>query len=178
MANAKRTFRGVARNVEWREENNFPILTFRIEQTDDEGNVVNYTPAELRGMFVKGNLVDGDEVEATGEIDPEGILIPKRIINLRTKACIKYGPYKWNFIFVYAIISGIIGGIIGAIIGGIIGAIIGGIIGSTTGESGEVMVGILFGSAFGSVGISSLCGFVFILLGVSYGRKKYKEKYE
>ena len=98
MVNDKRIFRGVARNVEWRKEDNINVLAFRIEQTDDEGDVINYVPAELREVIIKGTLVDGDEVEAVGNIDKEGILIPKRIVNLRTKACIKYGPYKWNLI--------------------------------------------------------------------------------
>ena len=177
MVNDKKVFRGVARNVEWREQDNCTVLAFRIEQTDDEGNVINYTPVELREIMIKGTLVDGDKIETVGEIDTEGILIPKRIVNLRTKGCItRYSPNKWIFIFFYAVGGIIIGSMIGAIIGGVIGAIIGGIVGVNSGEPGDIMVYTMIGSGIGSIGGSTLCVFVFVPLAIRYALKKYREK--
>jgi len=95
MKNKEKTIRGVARNVEWREKNGYTVLSFRVEQIDNEGNVIDCTQVELREAMVKGTLVDGDKVEVTGKIDPEGILIPGRIQNLKTNACIaKSGSNK------------------------------------------------------------------------------------
>ena len=74
-------FQGVVRRVEWRKEEPHTILTFTLEQRDeDTGNIYNNILVELRGLQVKGRVVDGNAVEVIGKIDDEGILIPKSII--------------------------------------------------------------------------------------------------
>ena len=87
----KKAFRGIARNVNWRKKGGeYPIdvLTFRIERMDNEGNVIDYVPVIMEG-HIKGNLVDGDEVEVVGKIDSDGLLNAETIHNIRTKAYIR-----------------------------------------------------------------------------------------
>ena len=87
----KKAFRGIARNVNWRKKGGeYPIdvLTFRIERRDNEGNVTDYVPVTMKG-HIKGNLVDGDEVEVVGKIDSDGLLNAETIYNIRTKAYIR-----------------------------------------------------------------------------------------
>jgi hypothetical protein len=79
-------YRGIARNVQQREEGGFTVLSFRVERVDREGNILDYVQVELRDPKIRGTVVDGDEVEVQGEIDEYGILIPERIQNLRTQA--------------------------------------------------------------------------------------------
>ena len=88
---SKKTFRGIARNVNWRKkggEYSIDVLTFRIERIDNEGNVTDYVPVTMKG-HIKGNLVDGDEVEVVGKIDSDGLLNAETIYNIRTKAYIR-----------------------------------------------------------------------------------------
>jgi len=86
---SKKTFRGIARNVNWRKEKEyFDVLTFRIERRDNEGNIIDYVPVTMEG-YIKGNLADGDEVEVVGKIDSDGLLNAETIYNIRTKAYIR-----------------------------------------------------------------------------------------
>ena len=104
------TFRGVARNVEKRLENGYTVLSFRVEQIDDEGNVIDYVQVELRDPRIRGALVDGDEVEVIGKIGKEGILLPKNILNLTTKAHVtKSSSNKGVLLFLFPFIFGIVG---------------------------------------------------------------------
>jgi hypothetical protein len=92
MKSEKSTFRGIVRNVNWREkggEHPIDILAFRIERVDSEGNLIDYIPVTMEGRHIKGNVVDGDEVEVTGKIDKEGLLNAESIHNLGTHAYIK-----------------------------------------------------------------------------------------
>ena len=82
---SKKVFRGIARNVNWKkEEEYFDVLTFRIERRDNEGNIIDYVPVTMEG-YIKGNLADGDEVEVTGKIDSDGLLNAESIYNIRTQ---------------------------------------------------------------------------------------------
>lgn len=103
-------FRGIARNVEQRLENGYTVLAFRIEQIDNEGNIIDYVQVELRDPRIKGTLVDGDEVEVVGKIGKEGILIPKKIFNLKTKAYISKSTSNIGIVlFLIPFITAIVG---------------------------------------------------------------------
>ncbi|UCE96487.1 MAG: hypothetical protein JSV51_02485 [Candidatus Bathyarchaeota archaeon] len=88
IAGEEGVFRGIARNVEQRLENGYTVLSFRIEQIDNEGNITGYVQVELRDPRIKGTLVEGDDVEVVGKIGKDGLLIPNKILNLKTKAYI------------------------------------------------------------------------------------------
>lgn len=123
------TFRGIARNVNWRKkggENPIDVLTFRIERIDGEGNLIDYIPVTMEGD-IKGGVVDGDEIEVVGRINKEGLLIPNKILNLKTRAHIMKSDSKNKVfvIFLFPFIFGIIG-LIGGIEGFVAGFIFGG----------------------------------------------------
>jgi len=101
-------FRGVVRRVEWRKEEPHTILTFTLEQRDeDTGNIYNNILVELRGLQVKGRVVDGNAVEVIGKIDDEGILIPKSIIvgshRVETTKLLKMAVIPFIFFILYMI---------------------------------------------------------------------------
>ncbi len=119
MGDRKSIISGIARNVSWKKEGaeySVDVLTFRVERVDNEGNVIDYMPVRMEGL-IKGNLVDGDEVEVAGEIDDDGLLNAKSIYNMRTKSYIRtrktgLGLLVVPFIFISLfIISVILGGI-------------------------------------------------------------------
>ena len=106
----KGAFFGIVRNVERRLEDGYTVLAFRIEQIDNEGNIVGYIQVELRDPRIKGTVVDGDEVEVIGEISKEGILIPKKILNVKTKAYISKSSSNLGMVlFLIPFIAAIIG---------------------------------------------------------------------
>ena len=115
MKSEKNTFRGIARNVNG--------LRFRLERIDNEGNVIDYVATSAMGSL-KGDLVDGDEIEVVGKINKEGLLIANKILNLKTRAHILGAGLNKGFAivfllpFIFAII-GLIGGVEG-FIGGLI----------------------------------------------------------
>jgi hypothetical protein len=110
MVGEEGVFRGIVRNVERRLEDGYTVLAFRIEQIDNEGNIVGYIQVELRDPRIKGTLVDGDEVEVVGEIGKEGILIPKKILNVKTKAYISKSSSNIGIVlFLVPFITAIIG---------------------------------------------------------------------
>jgi hypothetical protein len=110
IAGEEGVFRGIARNVEQRLENGYTVLAFRIEQVDNEGNITGYVQVELRDPRIKGTLVDGDEVEVVGEIGKEGLLIPKKILNLKTNAYIsKSSSNKGIVLFLVPFITAMVG---------------------------------------------------------------------
>ena len=101
-------FRGTARKVElrtelgnvtktrrgdpWRDHqevsrsyvNNSQVLTFRVEVTEKEGNIIGYKQVMLEGEKITGIICDGDTVEVIGEEGISGIDKPSRILNLTT----------------------------------------------------------------------------------------------
>ncbi len=109
MKSEKSTFRGIARNVNQRED--IRGLTFRLERIDNEGNVIDYVATSaMDSLSLKGGLVDGDEIEVNGKIDKEGLLIPKQIRNLKTEAYImKPGSNKGFVLFLLPFIFAITG---------------------------------------------------------------------
>lgn len=117
MKSEKKTFRGIARNVNG--------LRFRLERIDNEGNVIDYVATSAMGSL-KGDLVDGDEIEVVGKINKEGLLIANKILNLKTRANIlgSLGLNKGIVIFllppIFAIIIGLISGSPEGFIGGLI----------------------------------------------------------
>ena len=134
---AQSHFQGVARKVDIRtdlgnrtvtrrfwlstdtisEIDNIQILTFRLELTDNDGNIFAHKAVELGGKKIFGVISDGDTVEVVGHETGTGIFQPQRIFNLTTDAEIttelkiaqtpKYqvakesqSPQAWTFIFV------------------------------------------------------------------------------
>ncbi len=100
----KSIVRGVARGVSWRKEGaEYPldVLTFRVEQVDENGNIINYVPVTMKGL-IKGSIADGDEVEVVGHVDDDGWLNAESIYNLKTHAYTK--PQKSLLSTVFIII--------------------------------------------------------------------------
>ncbi|KAB1082626.1 hypothetical protein F4V91_32305 [Neorhizobium galegae] len=60
------------------------VISFRIEHTDEHGDVTGYSQVELRGEVIYGGLTDGDRVEISGRKGGDGILRPSRAKNLST----------------------------------------------------------------------------------------------
>jgi hypothetical protein len=116
-------FRGIARNVEQRLENGYSVLNFRVEQIDNQGNVIDYVQVELREPRIRGTLVEGDEVEVVGKIDKDGILSPTRILNLKTQSHItKHGSNKGIILFLLPFIFAVAGFVtVGAFEGALMG---------------------------------------------------------
>lgn len=89
MSNQESVFRGIARNVRWRDQPNAPmVLSFRIEQVDSVGNIERYIPIEMKGLVgIQGSLEDGDEIEVVGDLDSSGnISHPDIVRNLTTQS--------------------------------------------------------------------------------------------
>lgn len=104
------TCRGVARNTQRKEENGQSVLSFRVQQTDAEGNIAGYTTVEFRGNGVRGALVDGDEVEVKGIVDETGILIPASIHNRTTNSTLsKAGSSKGLVLFLLPFLFSLVG---------------------------------------------------------------------
>ena len=120
--------RGIVRNVNLREEDSDSVLSFRVEQADEEGNITNYTEIEHRDYILRGSLVNGDEVEVTGIKDEQGIVKSTKIHNLKTNAVITQSrPKKGILIFLLPFLFMLIGLAIRPFEGAVIGFIIGGV---------------------------------------------------
>jgi len=98
-------FRGTARNVEFRTDigsvtkteqvygkyssesciNNSQVLTFRVELTDKEGNIIKSKQVRLEGEKILGTIHNGDLIEVIGEESISGIHNPFRILNRTTE---------------------------------------------------------------------------------------------
>ena len=110
IAGEEGVFRGIARNVEQRLENGYTVMTFRIEQVDKEGNIIGYVQVELRDPRIKGTLVEGDGVEVVGKIGEDGLLVPKKILNLKTKAYVSKSSSNAGIVlFLVPFITAIVG---------------------------------------------------------------------
>lgn len=73
------TFRGIVRNLKWRKEEPYTIVTFRLEQRDEEDKIYNYIPVKIKELQVNVYATDEAEVEVIGKVNKEGMLIPKSI---------------------------------------------------------------------------------------------------
>jgi len=76
--------------------NNSQVLTFRIEITDKEGNIVSCKQVMLEAEKIVGIICEGDVVEVIGEESVSGIRNPFRIINLTTGTEITTNQVKPN----------------------------------------------------------------------------------
>jgi hypothetical protein len=88
MADVEIKASGIARNVKERQISGSVGMSqwnFRIEVTGEYGDVEKVIPVTLWGVL-KGSLVDGDSVEVTGTIRPDGTLKPNKIKNITTAA--------------------------------------------------------------------------------------------
>lgn len=88
--------RGTARVIEKRQvsasqsgHGSEDYMAFRLEIVDDEGDVKDYMPVEIRAAIVSGRVLEGDTVIVLGHRNRRGILIAKRIYNEKTSSEIK-----------------------------------------------------------------------------------------
>jgi hypothetical protein len=92
MAVQETICRGTVRNLRWHDSpTRSKVLSFRVEVIDDRGDVERHLPVEVDFIDVMDILVDGDEVEVTGELRENGILRPTFLKNLGTGATIDTG---------------------------------------------------------------------------------------
>lgn len=89
MEHKKGIFAGVARHVEWRKEGEFTVVSFKLGQVDEDGNISEFVPVTVREKKILGSLNDGDEIEIGGKIKADGFLKPKIIYNENTQAYMK-----------------------------------------------------------------------------------------
>jgi len=64
------------------------IINFRVEETDDEGSVVNVVEVELIGNWITGNLRNGDLVRVPGRMSKENILRSVMVENKTTNSVV------------------------------------------------------------------------------------------
>jgi len=89
MKRRKKIFQGIARNVEWRNEGKFTVVSFKLEQIDEIGNISKFVPVTVREKKILGSFNDSDEIELGGKIEANGFLKPKIIYNKTTQAYMK-----------------------------------------------------------------------------------------
>lgn len=102
------SFQGIARKVEWQTPSSLTVLKFRIEQVDQDGNIVRYLPVHFEGFKITGSLVDGDEVRVAGKLGEDGIYQPKKILNLKTNTFIQKKEIPKILQFLFLLIFGFI----------------------------------------------------------------------
>jgi hypothetical protein len=94
---------GVARSVNMRSETfgqgaSRQVLTFRLEQYDDNGNRMTPLPVEMRVLSLMGQLSEGEQVMVRGRWR-HGVIRVRRIHNLSTGAVItapfRSRSFKW-----------------------------------------------------------------------------------
>jgi hypothetical protein len=78
------TASGVARNVTWRETETPPSLAFRVERTDETGNVTGYTQVLATSIEVEDVVSEGDQVTVRGGVTSEGVLEVSELENETT----------------------------------------------------------------------------------------------
>jgi hypothetical protein len=64
-------------------------LTFRVERTDEAGNLLPPIPVEIRGARISGTISEGDWVEVRGRRRRDGTVRATRIQNLTTSETIR-----------------------------------------------------------------------------------------
>jgi hypothetical protein len=74
---------GVVRNLRrdqtppmWSGDGSSPghLLSFRLELSDERGEILGYLPVEIRGSEVIGDVAEGDKVAVPGRRSRQGIL--------------------------------------------------------------------------------------------------------
>jgi len=149
--------RGTARDVEKREVSSKghdkaseDYLSFRLERVDDEGNVMELIPIEIRAENIPGRIIkDGDTVIVMGRRNRQGLMIPKFIFNVTTNSEIKVKGF----------------GFVDAILGGFLGIIV---IFSALG----LFVGLLLSFGEPTIGIPLLVGSILVLSICTYISRK------
>lgn len=117
--NQNPTISGIALNVNWHEENfPFPIqlpflshqlLSLNLQQVNNFGNISGYTAVELRLKQRRNVIFDGDEVEVIGNLDQNGILVARKIINRTKGVRIEGSREKGATKYLIALIPGFLG---------------------------------------------------------------------
>jgi hypothetical protein len=91
------TFRGTVRNA-YRPQDYSGPFTFRLEQTDDSGDIAGYKVVECHG--INTDLAsDGDTVEVVGRITPSGAILPKKVSNLTTGRTFEVNKWLYDKAF-------------------------------------------------------------------------------
>lgn len=136
-----RTATGVVRDVAWHETETPPSLSFRVEQTDDVGNVTGYTQILVSSVQVEDVISAGDEVTVRGSLNGDGILEASEVKNETTGVTFTPDSGELGAVIVLGppmlgVLLGFLGGVVGvmpgsaartAIDAALEGAILGGI---------------------------------------------------
>jgi hypothetical protein len=152
------TASGVVRDVTWHESQTPSNLSFRVEQTDETGNVTGYTQARAESIDAKNIVSEGDEVTVHGNVSGDGLLEVSEVENETTGVTFSPdGGELGALVFLGP-------PVVGALLGGL-----GGLIGIVPGSAaGGAMTGILAGAGPGlAVGVA--CTFLIILGLAVYG---------
>ncbi|WP_227134748.1 hypothetical protein [Halorubellus salinus] len=146
------TATGVVRDVTWHEMQTPSSLSFRVEQTDETGNVTGYTQARAESIEAKNVVSEGDEVTVHGSVSGDGLLEVSEVENETTGVTFSPdGGELGTLVFLGP-------PAVGAMLGGL-----GGLIGIVPGSAaGGAMNGTLAGAGQGlAVGVA--CTFLVIL---------------
>jgi hypothetical protein len=87
------------------------VWTFRIDQYDEAGNLVERIPVEMRGLGFNGMIRDGETISVSGRWRPGGILRPKRVLNETTRSTVSsrgYGPLVALLFLAFFIFFGVL----------------------------------------------------------------------
>lgn len=152
------TVSGVAREVRWREAESPSRLSFRVERTDDTGNVTGYTQVQTTAIEVEDLITEGDQVTVSGTTTDGGILEVSSVENETTE--VTYSPD-----------SGELGGLIvlGPPLGGAIVGAIGGAIGVVPGSAQAGLVNAALESAISGLLVGGLVTIAIVLGLVIWG---------
>ena len=136
---SKNALTGVARSIEMREAQKLgpfatggqreETLIFRLEKTDENGNVTSQVSVEMVGKKILGKVLrEGDKVQVFGKKNSYGIINPKRINNLTTDSIIQNKGSGFfgklfsilTFFAFFGVVAGILIGVGGSPIGFVI----------------------------------------------------------
>ena len=108
------TCRGIARNVEWRPRGESSVLSFRLEEVDELGEVQGYTSVVARFPEPRDVVTDGDDIETVGRRDRANVLRPRTIRNRRTGTTFQVPGAGYGLKYLLAMVTlPVLGGLAG-----------------------------------------------------------------
>lgn len=140
---------GVVRDVVWRELEEPPTLSFRVEQTDDAGNVTGYTQVMGESIEVRDVVSEGDSVTVHGRLTDEGVLKMSELENETTGVRFSFDSGRYGALVFLG--PPVLGAVLGGV-GGIVGIV------PTPASRGA------FGAALGGAGPGFIIGGVVTLV--------------
>lgn len=132
------TASGVVRDVTWHESQTPSNLSFRVEQTDETGNVTGYTQARAESIDAKNVVSEGDEVTVHGSLGGDGLLEVSEVENETTGVAFSPdGGELGTLVFLGPPVGGAMLGGIGGLIGIVPGSASGGALNGTLAGAGQ-----------------------------------------